>query len=202
MRRALLGAASLIAVLGAVPLALRFQAAPHARLPPAPAAADLPEAPGAATPGYDALPWSELVPPGWDPLARYRGLDLSTIRDGDTTAQAWQQDMAQAFQDAPLRQDLDGRKVAITGYVVPLQVSWDGLDEFLLVPYFGACIHSPPPPPNQIVHVRAAAKVPGLHAMDVVTAKGTLRVARADAGLAVSGYALNADGVREASTAR
>ena len=29
------------------------------------------------------------------------------------------------------------------------------MTEFLLVPWAGACIHTPPPQPNQIVHVKA-----------------------------------------------
>ena len=50
---------------------------------------------------------------------------------------------------------LDGKYVKLPGFVVPLESDEGGLlDEFLLVPYFGACIHVPPPPPNQIVYVR------------------------------------------------
>ena len=46
------------------------------------------------------------------------------------------------------------RPVRLPGYVVPpLANAQDGLTEFLFVPYYGACIHVPPPPPNQIVHV-------------------------------------------------
>jgi hypothetical protein len=50
---------------------------------------------------------------------------------------------------------LDGKYVKLPGYVVPLESDAGGmLEEFLLVPYFGACIHVPPPPPNQIVYVK------------------------------------------------
>jgi hypothetical protein len=49
---------------------------------------------------------------------------------------------------------LDGAWVRIPGFIVPLEMSANGTArEFLLVPYFGACIHVPPPPPNQIVYV-------------------------------------------------
>ena len=49
---------------------------------------------------------------------------------------------------------LDGELVKLPGFIVPLEVTDDGkVSEFLLVPYFGACIHYPPPPPNQIVYV-------------------------------------------------
>jgi hypothetical protein len=48
---------------------------------------------------------------------------------------------------------LNGKTVRLAGYLLPLEMSGISVKEFLLVPYFGACIHVPPPPPNQIVHV-------------------------------------------------
>lgn len=51
--------------------------------------------------------------------------------------------------------ELDGQYVKLPGFIVPLESDEGGLiDEFLLVPYFGACIHVPPPPPNQLVYVK------------------------------------------------
>jgi hypothetical protein len=49
---------------------------------------------------------------------------------------------------------LDGQNVRIPGYLLPLEFSGRRVTEFLLVPWVGACIHTPPPPPNQIVHVK------------------------------------------------
>jgi hypothetical protein len=53
---------------------------------------------------------------------------------------------------------LNGQQVRIPGYFLPLELSDTKVTEFLLVPYIGACIHVPPPPPNQIVHVRPLKK--------------------------------------------
>jgi hypothetical protein len=50
---------------------------------------------------------------------------------------------------------LDGQVVRMPGYLLPLEFSGKLVTEFLLVPWVGACIHTPPPPPNQIVHVKA-----------------------------------------------
>lgn len=52
--------------------------------------------------------------------------------------------------------ELDGQLVRMPGYLLPLEVSSAKVTEFLLVPYVGACIHVPPPPPNQIIYVKAA----------------------------------------------
>jgi hypothetical protein len=49
---------------------------------------------------------------------------------------------------------IDGKIVRIPGYVLPLEFSGKKVSEFLLVPWVGACIHTPPPEPNQIVHVK------------------------------------------------
>ena len=52
--------------------------------------------------------------------------------------------------------ELDGKTVRMPGYLLPLEFDGDKVTEFFLVPYVGACIHTPPPPPNQIVHVKTS----------------------------------------------
>ena len=49
--------------------------------------------------------------------------------------------------------ELDGQIIRIPGYALPLEYKDTGVNELLLVPYVGACIHVPPPPANQIVYV-------------------------------------------------
>jgi hypothetical protein len=51
-------------------------------------------------------------------------------------------------------EELNGKRVRMPGYLLPLEVEGTRVTEFFLVPYVGACIHVPPPPPNQIVHVK------------------------------------------------
>jgi hypothetical protein len=55
-------------------------------------------------------------------------------------------------------EELNGQLVRIPGYLLPMEVSSEKVTEFLLVPYIGACIHVPPPPKNQIVHVNVLQK--------------------------------------------
>ncbi len=50
--------------------------------------------------------------------------------------------------------ELNGQNIRLPGYLLPLEFKEKRVTEFLLVPWVGACIHTPPPPPNQIVHVR------------------------------------------------
>ena len=49
---------------------------------------------------------------------------------------------------------INGKPARVPGFMVPLEDDNDYVTEFLLVPYLGACVHTPPPPPNQIVHVK------------------------------------------------
>lgn len=57
-------------------------------------------------------------------------------------------------QGEALNAALDGQSIRIPGYVLPLEITGKRVTEFLLVPWVGACIHTPPPPPNQILYVK------------------------------------------------
>lgn len=54
----------------------------------------------------------------------------------------------------PKLEALDDQLVKVPGFMVPLDDAAEAVSEFLLVPYAGACVHVPPPPPNQIVYVK------------------------------------------------
>ncbi|WMJ69327.1 DUF3299 domain-containing protein [Stenotrophomonas sp. 24(2023)] len=85
-----------------------------------------------------------------------------------------------------------GRAVRLPGYVVPLANAQDGrLTEFLFVPYYGACIHVPPPPPNQIVHVRLAQPITMPDMYSPFFLAGTLGAERTDDALAGSAYTMH-----------
>lgn len=143
----------------------------------------------AVSPAAPELSWEALIPKEWDPTKRYRNISLEALRDNDPRAIQMLDEMGAVWDNAPVNVSLDGKPVKLSGFVVPLDATQDGIREFLLVPYFGACIHTPPPPANQIVHVIAPAPVKGLHAMDTVRVSGTLKAARyASADMGVSGY--------------
>ena len=56
-------------------------------------------------------------------------------------------------EQSPQIKNANGKVNRVPGYMVPLEDESEMVSEFLLVPYVGACVHTPPPPPNQIVHV-------------------------------------------------
>lgn len=103
--------------------------------------------------------------------------------------------MAQVAPNAPLIESLNGQFVKIPGFVVPLEGDADAITEFLLVPYFGACVHVPPPPSNQIVFVKFEEGIPISNLYDAVWVTGQLATDGwvgdiASVGYTMSGYSL------------
>ena len=148
---------------------------------------------------FRELKWEELVPKDWDPLKDLKGMGLgapegSCMNDGDPKAQAMLEKLREIWDRAPTVAAMDGRAVRLPGFVVPLDETPAGLTSFLLVPYFGACIHTPPPPANQIVFVQAKAPVKS-RTMEAVWVRGTLKIERAASSMGTSGYRLDAVGV-------
>lgn len=91
---------------------------------------------------------------------------------------------------------LDGTRVRIGGYVVPLDIGAETVNEFLLIPYVGACVHVPAPPPNQIIHVTTALDLSFAAPFAPVIVTGTIRAALISTNLADAGYSLRADAVK------
>jgi hypothetical protein len=91
--------------------------------------------------------------------------------------------------------DLNGKRVKLGGYVVPLDFEATTIKEFLLVPFVGACIHVPPPPANQIVYVKSDQGFQITGQFDPVWVTGTIKTETAFTGLADAGYSLDAESV-------
>ena len=87
-----------------------------------------------------------------------------------------------------LNAGLDGEKVRIAGYITPLAFDDENVDEFLFVPFLGACIHVPPPEANQIIHVRGAKGVKAADVWQPMWLEGTLRAKPVGTVLADVGY--------------
>jgi hypothetical protein len=159
-----------------------------------PAAAPAPAA-SAAPAALQTITWEELVPKDWDPMKDFRGVDFNLLDDGDPRAAQMLSRLRQVWDNAPINDAMVGRNVRIPGFIVPLEDSRDGMKEFLLVPYFGACIHSPPPPANQIIHVLPRTPARGVKSMDPVWINGVISPERTDSYMGVSGYRIVATSV-------
>lgn len=165
------------------------------RLPvPAPSAAKNKPAPSApASAGYKEKTWDDLMPKNWDPMAPLKGLKLDNLKDGDPRAIEALEKIRAAWNDAPIEPTLDGQRIRIPGFVIPLERAGNKISEFLLVPYFGACIHTPPPPSNQIIHVRTSKPLANMRTMDTMWVSGVMHAGKIDTEMGQAGYQLKAE---------
>ena len=151
--------------------------------------------------GFRELTWDDLIPPDWLPEDLFAGLfdnaDLDAIDDYDPRAMEIMEKIREVWDAAPVVERLDGQRIRIPGFVVPLEGDGTHIYEFLLVPYFGACIHVPPPPANQLIHVMPDEEIPARWNMVPVWVSGVLTVARYDSEMGVSGYQMRGIRVEE-----
>jgi hypothetical protein len=121
----------------------------------------------ASKPIFKEIEWTDLMPAeDLDALLNPPSY-INDIEDGsleDQISDQVQNPLAttsdiryqQALVSTRIIPEMDGKAIRIPGFVVPLEFDDEQtITEFFLVPYFGACIHSPPPPPNQIIYVHA-----------------------------------------------
>lgn len=108
------------------------------------------------------MEWDQLMPPGYvESLLKESAKntssaqDLFSFEDDTEEAQIAFDELKAKLSSAPIVSELDNTFIKLAGFVVPLDFDFDTetFTSFLLVPYYGACIHVPPPPSNQIVHI-------------------------------------------------
>ena len=134
------------------------------------------------------LDWKQLLPAS--ERKRYSPLPPPPVHDyrGEAGPPAVQ------VPDFKANKSLDGALVRLPGFIIPLDARRDGVvDEFLLVPYFGACIHVPPPPPNQLVYVRMARRTTLQSPYDAYWITGKLHLQTTTTHLGSAAYELRAE---------
>lgn len=93
-------------------------------------------------------------------------------------------------------EELDGQVVRVPGFIVPLDDFAEEVTEFLLVPYFGACVHVPPPPPNQMVYVTMrGGRKHKIGWWDPVYIEGKLTIEQFDSAYGAAGFQMVVDKV-------
>ncbi len=141
------------------------------------------------------LGWEDLTPADWDPLADFEALggeDLQSLTDDSNRAEEMLEAYREAARSAPIVGELDGQRIRIPGYMVPLEFDSMVISEFLLVPYFGACIHVPPPPANQIVYVKTDSSFPTTNVFKPVWVTGVIRTQAYFNEVGDAGYTMQA----------
>ena len=154
-----------------------------------------PAKPRAPSGDYEDIGWDSLLPEGWSVEKVIDSLNLNALGDNDPKAREAMTKIREMWDNAPANPKLDNRRVTIAGFVVPLDGEREKTREFLLVPYFGACIHAPAPPANQVIHVVVSKTASAIKLTPAALISGTIRVVRSDTKLGVTGYEMTVDKV-------
>jgi len=132
---------------------------------------------------YKTIEWTDLIP-----ADAKQDVKTGTVQHDQISTDF------QAPAIVPVVQSLNKQKIKMAGFAVPLEGNDNGITEFLLVPYMGACIHVPPPPANQIVYVRAEKPLPVDLIYDAFWVKGTMKVGTVSSQYTDAGYSLSGEG--------
>lgn len=151
--------------------------------------------------GAMLLTWEELMPEGEEErLAELYQMQMAEMYagPGGMIEEGSAADKAMQIGTFNVVEELDGKTVRLPGYSVPFTFAAKAeVSEFLLVPYFGACLHNPPPPPNQTVYVKLDKPMSLKDITQAVWIEGVLTTKRQRSDLADTAYTINATLVEE-----
>lgn len=131
------------------------------------------------------ITWDDLIPPG----VPYSEIVSEGVMDE-------RNDIWRPIFDAnatKLNPALDGAYIKMPGFIIPIDLTASGVSSFVLVPYVGACIHTPPPPPNQLVFVTTITPWPSDNLWDAVWVTGRMQHELQTTEVADTGYVLEAE---------
>lgn len=149
---------------------------------------------------YKTVEWTDLIPQNELDILLNPPDYMDDIQDGsfedqidsqlrNTTALATEDRYQQALVSTNIRREMDGKAIRIPGFIVPLEFnSEQTITEFFLVPYFGACLHMPPPAPNQIIYVKHPEGIQLNALYDPFWITGVLRASLVENDLAAAAY--------------
>jgi hypothetical protein len=137
----------------------------------------------------ETLSWRDLMPE--EELAALEALNDGSADPSLMAQFTGQSPIAEQMGTFNVVEDLDQLVVRMPGYILPLDYATQGqASEFLLLPYHGACVHYPPPPPNQIVYLRSPEPIRFNSLWEPVWVEGRMELQRVDTDLAASAYAM------------
>jgi uncharacterized protein len=163
----------------------------------------------AENPQYREIDWIELIPDADLEALRNPPEWIFEVEDGtdEDDASLFSSERAagdpdsrfmQALTSKEVKPEMNGQHVRVPGFIVPL--AFDDRRrtiEFFLVPYFGACLHLPPPPPNQIIYVNFEQGIEMEHLYDPYWVEGILKTTEVSNEVAEAAYHIGAAKVWE-----
>lgn len=147
--------------------------------------------------GVRELGWEELLPEGEEEkLAQLYQQQMAMLYSGGPIAEGSAGDQMIQIGTFNTVKELNETKVRIPGYTVPFEFGANAeIKEFLLVPYYGACLHAPPPPPNQTVFAMTEEPIKLRDLAQAVWIEGTIFTQTQESELADAAYTIRVDKV-------
>lgn len=154
---------------------------------------------------YEEIDWVALMPEDDLSALLNRPEFLNDIAEGsaadsvdDFASKQLEDEQAQRYQQALVStrviEAFDGKAIRIPGFIVPLEQNDEQkATAFFVVPYFGACLHMPPPPPNQILYVEYKEGIAVENLYDPYWFEGTVKIDNHESALGTSAYSLVLD---------
>lgn len=134
------------------------------------------------------IDWDELLPESARNAASFAAPTASHDYLGESGPAAAQP------QSSGVNGKLAGQRLRLPGFIAPLEIDKEGrISEFFLVPYFGACIHVPPPPANQIVYVKMTKPLKIESLYDAYWITGKMLIENKTTSLGAAAYRLEAE---------
>ena len=155
------------------------------------------EAPAEVISEARLLTWEELVPEGEEErLVALYAEQYARTGTPDEVEEGGASDVAVQIAAFETVDELAGQRVRLPGYTVPFAYGPDAeITEFLLVPYYGACLHLPPPPPNQTVYVSSKTPIKLRDLAQAVWVEGIVRVTTESTALADAAYTIELESI-------
>lgn len=148
--------------------------------------------------GIKRIGWEDLMPEGEEErLAQMFQAQMAMMYSSGIT-EGGAGDTAVQIGTFNTVKELNGKKIKIPGYTVPFEYGADAqIREFLLVPYFGACLHAPPPPPNQTIFVMSEKPIKMQDLAQAVWIEGTIHTQTQESELADAAYTIKMTAIEE-----
>lgn len=150
---------------------------------------------------YETIDWTDLIPKSDLDALLNPPKYLENIEEGSSADQLngntpFPEDDSyqRALTSTKIKPEYNNRALRIPGFIVPLEFNdQQVITTFFLVPYYGACIHLPPPPPNQTIYAEYEPGIKLEHLYDPFWVQGTLKTFTTQNDIAAAAYAIEVD---------
>lgn len=150
------------------------------------------------TPNYELDNWSVLIDPNFnqEKVVQFYKDKVKKVKEGSKEEILIYAELQDALKKAGNNKAVDGKKVKLDGYIVPVDTDGEKVNKFLFFQNQAACIHVPASPANQTIYV-TTKKDEGVmmeDAYEQISVYGTLKLETAKVATGTASFVIK-DGI-------